>query len=206
MRPAIALAILITLPAWLHESNSHADAARGTKQYTQQQYSEAVRSFDRAQKAAPSARGAFNLGTAEVAAGKRPEGSAQLTQAMKDPALKADALYNRGNSALAANAYDYAIRDYIETLKLRPKDAAAKRNLEIAMTKKRASQQAAGGKGGGAGGQQPQQQKGQQPSPQKPQKNGEADTDALLRSVQQQEQEELSRMRRFGREPVRVGW
>ena len=33
-----------------------------------------------------------------------------------------------------------------------------------------------------------------------------ADTEALLRAVQQQEQEELSRMGRTRPEPTRVGW
>ena len=101
--------------------------------------------FAQANAFKPTPANAFNLGTAQLANGKREEGSATLAHAMNDRALRADALYNRGNSALAANAYDYAIRDYIETLKLRPIDAKAKRNLEIALQKKQAMQQARGG-------------------------------------------------------------
>src|SRR5207249_3296931 len=79
---------------------------------------------------------AFNLGTAQIAAGNREQGSSTLARAMENPGLRADALFNRGNSALAANAFDYAIHDYVEALKLHPKDPGAKRNLEIALAKK----------------------------------------------------------------------
>lgn len=193
------------------ESNSHAIAARGAQQFAKNDYAAATQSFEKANAIAPTPANAFNLGTSQIAAGKREEGSATLQKAMNEPHLRADALYNRGNSALAAKAYDYAVRDYVETLKLRPSDMAAKRNLEIALRRKAAAEQSAKGKqqaqGGGSqdkkkqepskGGQEPQQ--GQQP-------NGRPDAESLLRSVQQQEQEELARMRRPRATNLRVGW
>jgi Ca-activated chloride channel family protein len=124
---------------------------------------------------------------------------------MRDPALRADALFNRGNSALSAKAFNHAIRDYIDVLKLRPDHAAAKRNLEIALRQRENSQRAGAGQKQQSGGQQQQQNQARagQPTDQPP--RGEMDLEALLRSVQQQEQEELRRMKGRAAEG-RVGW
>lgn len=188
----------------LRESNSHAAAVRGEKAYAGSKYSAAVDAYAEAQKLAPSPRAAYNLGTAQIAAGDRERGSATLFEAMKDPALRADALFNRGNSALAAKAFDHAVADFAEVLRLRPNDAAAKRNLEIALARQQ-QQQKSGARGSGS--QSPnkpddkEQQKQQAPEP----KPGDLDLEALLRSVQQQEQEELRRMKaRAG--DAKVGW
>jgi Ca-activated chloride channel family protein len=196
---------------FLRETNSHAAASRGASAYEAKQYADSVRSFKKAQELAPSSRGAFNLGTAEIAAGQREQGSAQLTEAIGDPELRADALYNRGNSALAAKALDHAVRDYIDALKANPNHAAAKRNLEIALIRRKDQQQQQQAGGGGKQnqkGQSPQPPKQQQPSAQgqqqKPQP-GQVDMEALLRSVQQQEQEELRRMKGRAAEGP-VGW
>ena len=190
-------------------TNSHASARRGTKAYEEKQYAEAAKSFAEAQRIAPSTRGAFNLGTAEIAAGQREQGSARLAEAIKDPTLRADAYFNRGNSALAAKALDHAVNDYIAALKANPGHAAAKRNLEIAlmrrMQQRQQQQQGAGGKQDDKG--KSQQQQEQKPSPQGQQRPeaGHVDMEALLRSVQQQEQEELRRMKGKAAEGP-VGW
>lgn len=203
----IALLVVLALDfgrVW-HDLTSYLANARGVKQFAAKQYAKSTQSFDRANGIKPTPAREFNLGTAEVAAGDGERGAAALDKAMRDPRLRADALYNRGTSALGAKAYDSAIRDYVETLKLRPTDTAAKRNLEIARALKFAQQQQQGAKG--SSGPQPQSQK-QQPraSGEQPQEKGEADTDAMLRAVQQQEKEELSRMHRAKGEKQRVGW
>jgi tetratricopeptide (TPR) repeat protein len=189
------------------ETNSHAANARGTKQFAAKKYADAQKSFATATEIAPSPSRAFNLGTSQIAAGNREAGSSTIAKALADPSLRPDALFNRGNSALASSAYDYAIRDYSETLRLRPSDAAAKRNLEIAIRRKQAMQQQQGDSGGN------QPNSGQQPKPQPSQQQGNQQTpkndpsaEALLRSVQQQEQEELARMHRPSRERLHVGW
>lgn len=207
--PFVLLAA-IAVGDFIRESNSHASAKRGADAYAKQQYKEAVQYFARAHDAAQSPQNAFNLGTAEIAAGQREQGSARMDAAIHDPALRADAFYNRGNSALAAKALDHAIRDYQDALRANPRHAAAKRNLEIAL-RRRSQQQRAG-----SGGQQNQQgrspnQQQQQPQQQQQQggrqqqRAGQPDLDALLRSVQQQEQEELRRMKGTAAEG-RVGW
>lgn len=208
----ITLLLLMSLSEWwqrlTRSTSSHAASARGAAQYQQKKYAEAVKSFDRAEAIAPTARNAFNLGTTQIAAGKSEEGSSTLEKAMRDPALRADALYNRGSSALAAKSYDYAIRDFTEALRIRPGDAQAKRNLEIAIRKKH-EQPPQQPRGGGGANNQPQsgpQQPQPAPSPKNPQAKGDPNLDALLRSVQQQEQEELSRMHKAKPERAKVGW
>jgi hypothetical protein len=198
---------------FIREANSQAATKRGIKEFGQRHYDAASEAFLKANGYTQSATTLFNLGTAEIAAGKREEGSAAITAAMKDTSLRADALYNRGNSALAASAYDYAIRDYVDALRLRPGDLEAKRNLEIALNRKQQEQQSRAGQQNNPQGSRPQQQqqKNQQKAPsagsqQQRQPQRDANAEALLRAVQQQEQEELQRMKRVRAAKGRVGW
>lgn len=189
------------------ETNSHAANVRGVKAYAARQYPKAVDGFASAMAADPSSPNAFNLGTSQIAAGKTEDGSATLGKAMAHRSLRGDALYNRGNSALASNAFDAAIRDYGEALRLAPGDVQAKRNLEIALARKRAQQQAQSGQQKSPSGSQPNPQR-PQPSPggKSEQHRGEQSAESILRAVQEQEQEELNRMKRARAERGRVGW
>ena len=201
-----ALLLIWNLAQLWRNTNSHAANARGVKAFTQKKYEESVKAFGAANAIKPSTQRAFNLGTAQIAAGQRETGSATLMKAMPDAQLREATLFNRGNSALASNAYDAAIRDFTQALKLQPSDAAAKRNLEIALVRKMQQQRQQGGSH--------QQQKGSSPQPQPQQaqqapdqqQQGDANIEALLRSVQQQEQEELQRMHRPRGERLHVGW
>lgn len=201
------LVLAISVAPFLRETNSHAAATRGEKAYAGSKYADAVTAYSEAQTLKPSARGAFNLGTAQIAAGDRERGSTTLSEALKDPALRADAFFNRGNSALAAKAFEHAVRDYTEALKLRPNDAAAKRNLEIALIRQQAQRSGASGKDSQSPDKQNERQQQQAPGNQGQQqpKPGDIDLEALLRSVQQQEQEELRRMKARAGE-AKVGW
>jgi len=206
VRVALVVLAALSLPPWLttwwRETNSHAASRHAASAYEKNEYAAAEESYGRARQLAPSPRGTFNLGTSQIAAGHREQGSTTLAEATRDPALRADALYNRGNSALAAKSYDHAVHDYIDALRADPNHAAAKRNLEIALSRRESARRTGGGK---------QDQKGKskprQPSPAEKQKakDGQPDLEALLRSVQQQEQEELRRMRGKAAEG-RVGW
>jgi len=201
-----ALLVAWNIAQLWRDTNSHASTSHGVKAFAQRKYADAVKDFASANSISPSPRRAFNLGTAQIAAGNREQGSSTLGKAMRTPELRADALFNRGNSALASSAYDYAIRDYADVLRLRPKDPSAKRNLEIALARRSQQQQRSGGSR--------YPQKGSSPHPQKQntdaapndQQKKDADVEALLRSVQQQEQEELTRMHRARGEKVHVGW
>jgi Flp pilus assembly protein TadD len=187
------------------ETNSHAANGRGVKAYAARQYAKAAEAFGVANTSKPSAAHAFNLGTAEIAAGRTDKGAAALAMALRDGALREDALYNRGNGALTANAFDSAIRDYRAALRLTPGDAQAKRNLEIALARKQQQQQSGSG--------QQKSQTGPQSSPQpspgagkNDQRRGDQSAESLLRAVQQQEQEELNRMKRAHAQRGRIGW
>jgi tetratricopeptide (TPR) repeat protein len=200
---ALPLLLLLAVPAWWSETNSHASAARGRAEYEKKDFAAAAAAYAAAAKRDSSAISAFNSGTARVAAGQREEGSAELTAAMRDPALRGDALFNRGNSALAAKAWEHAIRDYIEALRTNPRHAAAKRNLEIALQQKASSEKEASrgaqGKNEGKSNEPRAPGQGQRPQP------GQLDAEALLRSVQQHEQEELRRLKGQPAEG-KVGW
>ncbi|HUP47279.1 MAG TPA: hypothetical protein VNA04_00670 [Thermoanaerobaculia bacterium] len=191
------------------ETSSGAAASRGARAYERQQYGQAAAEFAAAAAIEAAPRNLFNLGTAQIAAGQRTEGSATLAGAMADPALRAQALFNRGNSALAANAFEHAVRDYTDALKITPADRDAKRNLEIALHRQQAAQQRrqSGGESQQQQGAAPQPDPAPEPAPASGgEEKGEADAEALLRSVQQQEQEELGRMKRSRGDSRRVGW
>lgn len=204
----IVAAIASIWQSMTHETNSRAATLRGTKAYAAQKYDPSAKAFRDAATLMPSPRHSFNLGTAQVAAGRQAEGSATLSEAMREPSLRADALYNRGNSALAAKAYEHAIRDYSDALRLRPTDAQTKRNLEIALAQLQSmrQQQSAGNQQQPKLGSPPPQQSPQQQSPSTDPQRQEGDAEALLRSVQQQEQEEMARMKRARASRARVGW
>jgi tetratricopeptide (TPR) repeat protein len=198
------VAVLLVLVSLWGEVSSRVASARGAAAFEKKEYSKAVTEFRRANELSPSPQNAFNLGTAQIAAGQREQGSATLTAALKDPALRADALYNRGNSALASKALDHAIRDYAGALRTNPNHAGAKRNLEIALQKREQQRRNASSdsqKQQGHG----QQQQRPAPSQGKQQPKGQLDLEALLRSVQQQEADELRRMKGKPGE-ARVGW
>jgi tetratricopeptide (TPR) repeat protein len=202
------------------DTNAAAVTKKGAARYAKRQYAEALQSFRKASSIQPSSRSGFNVATTEIAAGQLEQGSSDMTAALRDPALRADALYNRANSALTAKSYDAAIRDYADSLRIRPSSLPAKRNLEIALRRRaqqeKEQQQQQGQKSGAGGGKQgqggepkpppgttPKETHGQAEARQKPDR---PDADALLRSIQQQENEELSRMRKARPEPRKIGW
>ena len=203
-----AILLALNLAQLWRDTNSHAATTRGVRAFAKKQYAAAAAAFAKANAIAPSPQRAFNLGTAQIAAGEREQGSSTLQGAMNDARLRASALFNRGNSALQSKAYDSAIRDYSNTLRLRPNDRAAKRNLEIALIRKQAARQSGGGsQSQQKGSSRPDRSQAQRhPAPGERQQNNQSTDDALLRSVQQQEQEELRRMHQGKGERLHVGW
>jgi len=203
--------------ARLFTRDTNADAAtrKGAAQYGKRHYDPALQAFRKANSLHSTPRSGFNVATTEIAAGQLEQGSSDMAPALRDPALRADALYNRANSALSAKSYDAAIRDYSDSLRLRPSSLSAKRNLELALSrkvqeeKKQQQQRGKGGKQEEGGQQKPAPDTAPKDAPQKQQaqqKSDRADVDSLLRSIQQQENEELSRMRKARPEPRKIGW
>jgi tetratricopeptide (TPR) repeat protein len=194
------VAIPPALQAWLRSSNSRASTERGILQFEKKKNAEATSSFATAEQIDHGAIARYNLGTARVASGEGSRAAGDFSDAIKDDTLAADAFYNRGSAALQSQSWDDAIRDFSDVLRKNPVDADAKRNLEIALRRKQQDEQRRRQQ------QQQQQQKnqGSDKEQQKPkagdegekQPDGDVDLESLLRSVSQQEREELSRMRR----------
>lgn len=203
----------LALPAWLQQfvrpTNSRAAAADGVKKYSKKDYKGAVESFHQADSIESTPVTSYDLGTSRIAAGDAKQGASALENALKDPAIKPDALFNRGNARLSEKEYDQAISDYKESLRLRPGDDGAKRNLEIALRRKQQQQnQQQQSKSGPQQQQQQNQQQQQQGDNSQQQKKDDrgSQTESLLRSIAQQEREELERMRKQGSTPRRIGW
>lgn len=214
----LSLSLLAAMPQLpiLRPTNSRAAVAQGLAEFKKGEFMKAASSFRQAVSLRNDPIPAFDLGTAQVAAGDLSSGSASLTEAMKDSRLKGPALYNRGNAALTEKAFDKAIRDYSEALRIHPQDKAAKRNLEIALRQQeqqKQKEQQDEQKRKEQGSSQPDPKKQEQPKAPEEQKQSadqpgqeQADPEALLRSVQDQEKEELSRMRRIKAGVRGVGW
>lgn len=185
----------------VRKTNSSRVTERGIRDYQSGRFKDAAGQLREAARIAPDPRADFNVGTAEIAAGRLPEGAVALAGPVQTPSLRADALFNRGTGALQTEAFDDAIRDLEDVLRLRPADVTAKRNLEIALRKKASAQKRPQPESGAGSGR-------QAPQPSEPDRNeGEpGSAEEILRSVQQQEKEELSRMRRARRTPDAIGW
>jgi Ca-activated chloride channel homolog len=226
MKPLVlSLLILAAAPMpLLRQSNSEKLTREGIAAFEEKRTSSAAQLFARAAEIAASSRALFNLGTALVENGEREPGAAALAKASEEGgAVAADAFFNRGNLALGSDQLDDAIEMYSESLRLEPSMADAKRNLEIALRKKeeqenqrQEEQDQDQQEDEGEQQPQPQPESGEEPpegegSP--PPEPGEEESpeemspEEILRSIAQQEREELSRMRREKTEGQRpVGW
>jgi tetratricopeptide (TPR) repeat protein len=212
---AAVVALMPATRAILPPTNPARETEQGRRAFAAGQYGQALRHFEEAEALRNNARNSFNRGTAEIAAGDRAAGERRLEESMSEPQLRAAALYNRARAAIEGREYDRAVDDLQESLRIAPNDLEAKRNLEIALRRSDQRQQQRRQSGDG-GGQQPDDQPGEpgeeqdqpsQPDEGEPEREGgRPDLESLLRAVQQQENEELSRMRRGREERRRVGW
>ncbi|MBI2403119.1 MAG: VWA domain-containing protein [Gemmatimonadetes bacterium] len=152
----------------------------------------------------------FNLGTAALALGDTALGGEALGRAARslDPDIRFRALYNGGLLALRLAARDSAAREqhlaaarerYREALLLKPGDAAAKWNLELAIRR------SSGGGGGGPEAPQPSGGGGGEPEPPPAARSGltRAQAEQVLSSIADEERqvrEALARRRAGSRE------
>jgi tetratricopeptide (TPR) repeat protein len=123
------------------------DLERGNRLYREGRYAEAVEAYQAALaagKTSPELH--YNLGTALLRLGRYDDAQQQLGQALSgvDPELRNRALYNLGNRFLEdaragsdpqvqGKLLDSAIEAYKRALRMRPSDADAKWNLEMAL-------------------------------------------------------------------------
>jgi tetratricopeptide (TPR) repeat protein len=203
------VAAVATLASWpmFRPSNSHRLTERGRAAFAEGRMSDAVASFDAAAAVRPEEIARYNQGTAKLAS--RDDAGARILAelAESEGAVGRGALFNLGNAALAARQWDEAIARYAEVLRRSPGEGDAKRNLEIALLRRQAEQEQERGEPrpqpAPAPGEEPQQ-----PAPAEPgEGKEEMSPEEILRSIAQQEKEELRRMRREkGGEERPVGW
>lgn len=177
-------------------SNSEKLSERGIEAFHGESYPEAVHAFEEARELRTTAQSTFDLGTTLVADQEHERGEKVLLSLAGDEDLAPSSWYNMGNSRLARGALDDAIESYVEALRLEPSNMSAKRNLEIALRRREEQQSQQDSEG--SGGEQDQPEQNEQ-TPQQEQKQSEEldpDLEQILRSIDQQEREELSRMRR----------
>lgn len=151
------------------------DVEKGNRHYRAGRYEEAVRVYEKVVKqgkAAPHVH--YNLGTALLRLGRHREAQPHLQMATREapPELKQRAHYNLGNRYLeearkgagteAPQLLDAAVESYKHALRLNPRDADAKWNLELALREREKQQQSPSG---GANDQRPQTPDQQDQSP-----------------------------------------
>ncbi len=203
------LAAAATIAAWpvFRPSNSERLTETGRTAFAEGRFGDAAALFDAAAGIRNDGIARFNQGTAKLATGDASAAALLEELGRSGEPVGRDALFNLGNAALLARRFDEAIARYEEVLRRSPRDADAKRNLEIALRRRQAEQE----QGNQGQQQQPAPSPGeqeQQPSPSDPGEGKEKMTaEEILRAIAQQEKEELRRMRREKAGESRpVGW
>lgn len=175
-------------------SNSRALSEEGLERFESGDYVGAAELFEQSRELNPAAETTFDLGTALAGAKEHERGEKLLRSLAEDEEMAAPGLYNTGNSQLARGALDEAVESYMQALRISPTNISAKRNLEIAMRRREQQEQRDGsGPGESEGEEQEQSSTGRDEQESRPL---DPDLERVLRSIEQQEREELARMRR----------
>jgi Ca-activated chloride channel family protein len=171
---------VILLTACSESAASYNNA--GNQEYANGKYAEALENYRQAHQLDPDLpHPYYNAGSAYHRQGNLKGAVAQIQQSIRAaeraglPELEQPGHYNQGNNFFTAQNFGAAIDAYKESLRLKPDDADAKHNLELAlkMLQQQQQQQPQSGNqsqqpqpGGGQPQQQPQQgQQGNQPQP-----------------------------------------
>ncbi|HRI61475.1 MAG TPA: tetratricopeptide repeat protein, partial [Saprospiraceae bacterium] len=141
----LTLLILLTTFASLSAQSSHQHLRNGDAQYDLEHYKEAEKYYrDAADLKYGDPLAQYNLGNALYQQGNWEDAAVRFEQAAgatADATFKADALHNLGNAQLKQQKYKEAVESYEKSLRLRPGDAATKRNLQMAKKKLKEEQQ-----------------------------------------------------------------
>ena len=177
----------------------------GNKLYNQRKYDEALKMYTDAQASRPDAPELhYNIGNVLFRKKEYDKAVEEYlrAQAAPDRGLSQAATFNRGNALLMQGRPEEAIQAYVQSLRARPDDADAKRNLELALKllqeKKKKQQQQEQNKDQKPD-QQPQQSPQQEgagdktPQQKRPGEMTEQEARQVLQALQQEEKEGIKK-------------
>jgi tetratricopeptide (TPR) repeat protein len=166
--PATVIAVALAAIQLAASPAAAPGAQDGNKLFAQGKYPEAEKAYLEAQSRMPDRPEiAYNLGNTLVKQKKYEQAMQALRQAISkgDAGLQANAWYNLGNAQFDMGSFSDSAQSFVQTLRLNPKDADAKHNLELSLQKMVEQKQ-------------PQQQPGenpdQQPKPEQPEGAGQS--------------------------------
>lgn len=132
----VILAAVIAAAGSLFGQSDRSLLRDGNRLYESGKYADAEVNYRKSlEKNKETLHGPFNLGDALYKQDRFDEAAEQYRNAAAkttDPTVKAEALHNLGNTMLKAQKYPESIASYKEALKLNPKDADTKYNMEYA--------------------------------------------------------------------------
>jgi len=194
----LALALMAPLPA---RAGVGASMRRGLALERQGKYEEAVKAFEEALVLEPdNVRIHYDIGRARYEMSQHGDaaGHFQLGLLSKSRKLRANSLYNMGNTHFRQKQLDEAITSYAQALLVRPDDVRAKQNLEYCLKLKREQKQDSTGQQQPPPQQQPKESQQQQPEPSQAQQAqaqkgaiSREQADRMLQAVQSRERQNL---------------
>ena len=116
----------------------------GDQLYVNKAYTDAETAYRKALEEEKNPKTSFNLGNTVYRQNRLPEAVEQYENTIattKNKDVKADAWYNLGNAHYQNEEYDKSVEAYKESLKLRPEDEDAKKNLMLSLRQLRQQQQ-----------------------------------------------------------------
>lgn len=136
MKPLVGAVVLLSVLSGLFGGKAHRKNLEGNREYEAKAYDEALAAYTEAQVPAPDAPELhYDLGNVLYRKGdfEGAESAYRRALAAAPPAFAPDPSYNLGNALYRAERYDEAVSAYRRALEARPRDADARRNLELAL-------------------------------------------------------------------------
>jgi tetratricopeptide (TPR) repeat protein len=170
---------LVPLAGWDPFRTTDGNVDAGNQAFGQGRYDDAIHDYEHAGGGVDRGGLDYDLGTARLKAAdaeKDPKKKQQLHDdgmadlahaagAAKDPRVRAQAAYNRGNAFFSDGKLDDAVTSYKQALRENPELEDARLNLELALRHRKKEQQQQQQQGQGQGQQGQQGQQPQQPPP-----------------------------------------
>lgn len=131
----LALIACFILSGNVEAQTRHKLVKEGNEKFRDKEYDEAIARYHMAEDKGESGIIDFNLGNSFYKSGNIGRASEVYMKALNDTnsTVRAQAFYNLGNALLDSGLTDMAVKSYINSLRLNPKDMEAKQNLEYAL-------------------------------------------------------------------------